>query len=222
MGGIPLRCLLPAAGFFAAALLPCALSAQSEPAWAERPDDELYIIALRLDRYVLTDGLVVFYDGKEVFAPLGAVATLLEFPITVDPFTGTADGWFLDEDRTFHLDLAGPVVQIAGRQRDVDSKEVERHPDDIYVSLNALQDWFPLVLELNFADLAIQVRALEPLPLQERIAREERRRNLRRETERQEGDVIGPEEPWIDWPFVDTSIELSGRRQYEEYDGREP
>ena len=44
-------------------------------------------------------------------------------------------------------------------------------PDDIYVSLSELQRWFPIVMELQFSDLAIQVRGLEPLPLQERIAR---------------------------------------------------
>ena len=218
MYGALVRSLLPAAGFLAAALVSCAVAA--EPVWAERPDDELFVFGLRLDRYVLSDGLIVFYDGEEAFAPLGAVAALLEFPISVDPRAGTAKGWFLDEDRTFRLDLAGPSVEIAGRGHRLDPEDVERHPDDIYVSLRELQRWFPVVLELQFENLAIQVRGLEPLPLQERIAREERRRNLRHGTAQHDGDVIGPEERWIDWPFVDTSIELSGRRQTEEYHGR--
>ena len=218
MYGALLRSLLPAAGFLAASLVSCAVAA--EPVWAERPDDELFVFGLRLDRYVLSDGLIVFYDGEEAFAPLGAVAALLEFPISVDPRAGTAKGWFLDEDRTFRLDLAGPSVEIAGRGHRLDPEDVERHPDDIYVSLRELQRWFPVVLELQFENLAIQVRGLEPLPLQERIAREERRRNLRHGTAQHDGDVIGPEERWIDWPFVDTSIELSGRRQTEEYHGR--
>jgi len=222
VSGTLARFLLPAAGLLAAALLPCAGAAQTpaEPVWAERPDDELYVFGLRLDRYVLSDGLVVFYDGEEAFVPLGAVTALLEFPIDVDPLTGTASGWFLDEDRSFRLDLAGPTVELAGSGHTIDPSQVERHPDDIYVSLSELQRWFPLIVELRFADLAIQVRGLEPLPLQERIAREERRRNLRQAVGPRQGEVVGPEERWIDWPFVDTSIQLSGRRQAGEYSRR--
>lgn len=35
-----------------------------------------------------------------------------------------------------------------------------------------------------------------------------------------ESEVVGPEERWIDWPFVDTSIEVSGRKQKEGLHGR--
>ncbi|GAB4363262.1 MAG: hypothetical protein Kow00114_19220 [Kiloniellaceae bacterium] len=218
-----------AAGLLAAALLPCAAAplapawvapARAALAWAERPDDEVYIFGLRLDRYVLTEGLVVFYDGDEAFAPLGALAELLEFPIAVDPARGTADGWFLNDDRRFQLDLAALTVQLSGRRLDIDPGAVERHPDDIYVALEELERWFPVALELSFGDLAIDVVALEPLPLQQRIAREERWRHLRRSAGDEGLETVGPEEPWFDWPFVDTSIEVSGRRQPEETHSR--
>ena len=202
-----------------AALLPCP-GVAGELQWAERPDEEVYVFGLQLDRYVLSDALVVLYDGTEAFAPLGTIAALLEFPIAVDPAAGTASGWFLDEARTFRLDLAGPSVELAGRGQAVDPRALERHPDDIYVSLAELERWFPVLLELRFSDLAIAVTALEPLPLQERIAREERRGRLRRVGDEEHGQLVGPDERWIDWPFVDTSIDLSARRQAEGLRGR--
>jgi hypothetical protein len=206
---------LIAAGLLAAALLPQAAAAV-ESHWDQRPDDEVYVFGLRLDRYVLTDGFIIFYDGKEAYAPLGTLAELLEFPIAVDPERGTAQGWFLNDDRTFRLDLAQPVVEISGRALAVDLKSLERHPDDIYVSLAELERWFPVALELQFEALSIQVTALEPLPLQQRIAREERQRHLRRGSGEDDLDQVGPEERWFDWPFVDTSIEVSGRHRPEE------
>ncbi len=187
--------------------------------WTERPDEEVYVFGLRLNRYVLTDGLIVFYDGKEAFAPLGALTELLEFPIDVDPAAGTASGWFLNDDRTFHLDLAGPSVNLSGRVRAVDAVALERHPDDIYVSLKELGRWFPVVLELQLGDLAIAVTPLEPLPLQERIAREERQRRLRRGGDERQLERVGPNESWFEWPFVDTSIDISGHRRLEETTG---
>lgn len=214
-----LREPLCAAGFLAAALLPCAAAA-AELAWAERPEDEVYVFGLRLDRYVLTEGFIVFYDGKEAFAPLGALADLLEFPIAVDPARGRAEGWFLNDDRTFSLDLAGPRVELSGRSRAVDPASLERHPDDIYVSLAELERWFPIAFELRFDDLAIDVVALEPLALQQRIAREERQRHLRRGGEARHLQRVEAEDKWFDWPFVDTSIEVSGRHRPEETRGR--
>ncbi len=215
---------MPAAGLLAAGLLfhgeVQAEQGLAEPGWAERPDEEVYVFGLRLDRYVLTDGLIVFYDGEEAFAPLGALAELLEFPINVDPDAGTASGWFLNEDRTFHLDLSGPSVTLSGRSRSVDPALLERHPDDIYVSLKELGRWFPIVLELRFGDLAIAVIPLEPLPLQERIAREERRRHLRRGGDGRRLEQVGPNDSWFEWPFVDTSMELSGHRRLDETDGK--
>lgn len=203
--------LLPFAGILAA-LLPHAAAAEPPP-WAERPDDQVYVFGLSLDRYILSDGLVAFYDGAETFAPLGALTDLLEFPISVDPAAGTAVGWFLDEGRTFRLDLSGSFVEISGRRHEVPATAVEAHPDDIYVSLSELERWFPLAMDLQFANLTIVVTALEPLPLQERRAREERRRHLRRAAGDLELEQVGPEARWFDWPFVDTSMEVSGRRQ---------
>ncbi len=208
-----------AAGLLAAGLLPDAAAAV-ESHWDERPDDEVYVFGLRLDRYVLTEGLIVFYDGKEAYAPLGALSELLEFPIAVDAERGTAEGWFLSEDRTFRLDLARPVVEISGRSSTLDLAALERHPDDIYVSLRQLERWFPVALDLQFEVLSIQVTALEPLPLQQRIAREERRRQLHRGGGQDDLDRVEPEERWFDWPFVDTSIEVSGRHRPEENHAR--
>ncbi len=210
---------LCAAGLLAAALLPCVAGA-AETDWSERPDDEVYVFGLRLDRYVLSEGLIVFYDGEEAFAPLGALAELLEFPIAVDPARGIAEGWFLNDDRTFRLDLAGQEVEVAGRTTTVDIAMLERHPDDIYVSLKELEHWFPIALDLRFGDLAIDVVALEPLPLQQRIAREERRRLLRPAADGQGLERVEPEERWFDWPFVDTSIEVSARHRPKETHSR--
>lgn len=188
--------------------------------WAERPDDEVYVFGLQLDRYVLTDGLIVFYDGKEAFVPLSGFVEALEFPIEVDPENGTARGWFLNDDRSFELDLRSGLVSLQGRSLSFDPRRVERHPDDLYVALSELEAWFPVHLELRFQDLQIAVIAREPLPLQERIAREERRSRIRRAGESDDHERVGAVESWFEWPFVDTSIQLSGRDHNDERDGQ--
>ncbi|WP_020591245.1 hypothetical protein [Kiloniella laminariae] len=191
-----------------------------ELTWSERPDDEIFVFGLQLERYALSDAFLIFYDGREAFVPLGSFLEELEFPITVDPESGTASGWFLNDDRAFSLDLQAGQVTIQGRIRPITPGRVERHPDDLYVSLSELESWFPLLLEVRFQELQIAIRPLEPLPLQERIAREIRRAHLTDLHEIKKLQRIEPENDWFEWPFVDTSIQISGRNTANERQGQ--
>ncbi|MEH6632062.1 MAG: hypothetical protein V7776_14645 [Halopseudomonas aestusnigri] len=188
--------------------------------WSERPDDEIYVFGLELDRYTLTDGFIIFFDGKEAFLPLAGVTQALEFPIKVDPVEGVAKGWFLNEDRTFDLDIKTGTVKLKDRSIKFSLDQVERHPDDLYVSLSELEKWFPLILEIRFSDLQIGVRALEPFPLQERIAREARRSQIGANAEGDELELFIPENNWFELPFVDVSIDASGRNTANVLDGQ--
>ncbi|MCZ4279993.1 hypothetical protein O4H49_04335 [Kiloniella laminariae] len=188
--------------------------------WAERPDDEIFVFGLQLERYTLSDAFLIFYDGREAFVPLGSFLEALEFPITVDPESGTASGWYLNDDRAFSLDLHTSRVSIEGRVRPITPGRVERHPDDLYVSLSELESWFPLLLEVQFQELQISIRPLEPLPLQERIAREIRRAHLTDPQVTKKLQRIEPENDWFEWPFVDTSIQISGRNTANERQGQ--
>lgn len=190
------------------------------PAWAERPDDEVYVFGLQLDRFNLTEGLIVFYDGDKAFVPLSGFAAALEFPISVDPENGTASGWFLNDDRDFELDMRTGKVRVQDRTLALDPSAIERHPDDLYVAVRELEAWFPVLLEIRFRRLQISVKALEPLPLQERAARVERRSRLRRVGFEKEMERVGADADWFEWPFVDTSIEASGRSRAEEHLGQ--
>ncbi len=173
----------------------------------ERPDEELYIYGLRLDRFVLNEGMIVYYDGQQTFVPLGAIAETLEFPIEVDPDAGTASGWFLNDDRRFELDLRSGEVVVEGQRFELDPDLVERHIDDIFVELSLLEAWFPILVEVEFNDLAILVTGLEPLPVQSRIAQEERRKGIRQRQDDDNYERVPTPEPMISWPFLDTSAE---------------
>lgn len=203
--------------------LACAAQAVEKPLpeWAERPDEEIYVFGLRLDRYSLTDGFLIFFDGTEAFVPLGGISRALEFPIDVDPENGVAQGWFLNDDRSFALDLRKNLVTIQGRSLPVPQTSIERHPDDIYVSLSQLEAWFPLLLDIQFSNLQLMVKPLEPLPLQERISKEKRRAQLAIFSEyEKETDAIEQETGWFEWPFVDVSSSVGWGKKAAKSTGR--
>ncbi|UCH73107.1 MAG: hypothetical protein JSU82_12155 [Rhodospirillales bacterium] len=179
-----------------------------------RPDDQLYILELRLRQLVLSDGIFGYVDRSVLLLPLGQLADALEFPISVDPAEGRAEGWFLSENRIFSLDVARREVVVEGRRGTFDARSVELHADDIYVDTRLLSNWFPVALDFDLSNSLVKVRSREPLPIESRLAREELRARLRG----LEADGASPyetlETPYkmADWPFFDFSTETGYRK----------
>ena len=176
------------------------------PPVVERSDDDIVILNLSLNQFTLAEGLAAYQDGEDIWVPLSAMFHALEFPIAVDPENGTARGWYLKEDRLFDLDLATRKLVNAGKEHTVGPAQVERHADDLYAPLSVLETWFPLHLEVDFRNLSINVTSFEPLPIEERIEREKRRRGVSRT---QRGDERSAEHKGegilFSFPFIDTS-----------------
>jgi hypothetical protein len=174
--------------------------------------EDMLVLALWFRRYILSDGFIGYRTGDSVFVPLGEMMAALEFPIEVQPTMGRAQGWFLQEERTFLLDLDNREVQTDGRRLTVDAAGVQIRIDDIYVRTDLLEDWFPVDLSVDFGRLLIEVASREPLPIERRIEREEMRARFR---PRRSADRLPRAEipyRFVDWPFMDVGISGGGRR----------
>jgi hypothetical protein len=183
------------------------------PTWSQRPEEDLYIIALTLDRYTLSEGMATYINGTEILMPLGALARALEFPITVYPETGTAKGWFFNDDILFSLDMRSGLVNLAGQKHRFDPTKLERLRDDIYVSTSELEIWFPIRFNLRFQSQKIEIKAFKPLPIEQRIAREKRQAELTGyHTKKETIPYVEPESDFFEWPFVDVSMSASSRK----------
>ncbi|MGH1455890.1 MAG: hypothetical protein ACRBDI_03830 [Alphaproteobacteria bacterium] len=146
----------------------------------ERPDEDLLIFSLDLGKMRLSETLLVYEDldtGK-YYVPLSDFVDALEFPIRVDDDYFTAQGWFLTESTEFSLDLRQATAISAGKEFELTPEDIERHEDGIYVSLKMLEKWFPVTLDVDFSDLRLVVKSLEPLPIELRIEREKKRDDI--------------------------------------------
>jgi len=181
--------------------------AQTAPVPASEAD--FLLLELRLDRHVLSGGLGAYQVRGHVLLPLGELSRLLTLAIRADPTRGHASGFVLEERRTFHLDAEQAVVNLEGRQQWFAPDLVQVRDDDIYVASELLARWLPVDIEIDFAALALNVRAREPLPLQRRLERE---RRGERAAAGQEGDPGYPrvEVPYRLWdvPVVDLTLGL--------------
>lgn len=172
-----------------------------------RPDEQLLILEVRIKRYILTDGMFGYIEGGGLLLPLGEFARALEFNIAVDTSNGRADGWYMDQDRLFSLDILSGTVVIDGRKQKYDEGLVELHREDIFVDTRLLSQWFPADLAFDLSNLLVKVKSREPLPLERRAERELRRGAAlaRQKREEAEYETIDTPYQWVDWPMVNFS-----------------
>ncbi|MEO7496635.1 MAG: hypothetical protein ABIT83_02000 [Massilia sp.] len=146
--------------------MPAAQAAQAAPA-----DANALLLEVRLGPHLLSDGVVAWQSGREVFLPLGEMARLLTIAIRASPADGRASGYILDESRSFSLDIGAHALTVNGHQASFEPAQLRREADDIYVASGALALWLPVDLELDLPTLSLKVRPREQLPLQARFER---------------------------------------------------
>ncbi len=187
-----------------------ALPAVPGPKPVSRPDEQLLIFELRWKDIVLNEAMIGYLDGARMLLPLGEVARSLDFSISVDPGAGMAQGWFLEPNRLFYLDVPRREVVVAGRRGTVAKGMAELQIDDIFVDSRMFAEWFPIDLRIDIPSLQIEAVGREPLPIAEREARAQRREALFGPRDGDRGAYTQMEMPpyrALSWPNVDLSTE---------------
>jgi hypothetical protein len=148
------------------------------PGTQELSDDDLLILEVRLDRFVLADAIVGYMRGGDVLLPLGELAQALDFPILVEAYDGRAQGWFIRETKGFHLELSQGEVVIEGVKAKFDTNLVARDLTEVYVESSLLSRWFAIGFDVDLPRMLVRVHPSEPLPIQRWMEREERHKKL--------------------------------------------
>jgi hypothetical protein len=137
------------------------------------------ILEIRLGSFILTDGIFAFLDRRGVlFLPLRDYMEALEFPIRVDTDGARASGWFMSENRLFSLNLNKGEVVVEGKVERFDKSLVRIIQGDLFVDVRLLAQWFPVDIEYDLSNLLMTLTTREPIPLEQRIARDERRKKV--------------------------------------------
>ena len=138
------------------------------------PSGEELIVTLYFDKYLLGDIFGVKTESGAAFS-LADIATILDFPITIQAEAPQAIGWIRTPDNTFDLSITNDnsTVTLSGRALSVSKEEIV-NVDELYIDLNTLEKWFDIKVDINYQELKATVSSEIPLPLQERIARKNR------------------------------------------------
>jgi hypothetical protein len=176
---------------------------QETPAPAE--DSQLWLLETHLGAQVLAEALPVQQRASRFLVPLGELCRLLDLAVEIDFRKAQASGFVLAEDRRFLFDFRSGMVTVGGTQKFISLYDIVQQPDEVYVTADAFGRMFPVALEIDLPRAALWIKALEPLPLEQRLARE--RRAAARRGSLQVSEELYPrsELPYQAWsvPFMD-------------------
>jgi hypothetical protein len=144
------------------------------------PEGEDLLLAVYAEQLYLAD--IFGYKSKGgAKISLRDLFEVLNFPIEIDMGNKSAKGWFIREDNLFEFNFgkskkeAGLHVIIGDVSKSVEPGSILLEENDIYVDGNVLSEWFELNLSYVFNDLRINLKPVDPLPIQMRLARKNKK-----------------------------------------------
>ena len=172
-------------------------------------DEDEFILAVLFNGEYLSQGILVKEKRGESYFPLGELFSLLKFPLFVSPKEGRIDGWFVDPSRSLEFDVNSKTIKISGEQKTYTEGVVEADEFDLYATKNTIQDWFPILLEVDEVSQVLVISSTEELPLERAKKRSLLQERLSSETvtfrSRFESQV--PDYKFVDWPTVAVQLD---------------
>lgn len=140
--------------------------------------DDLLFMEVTADGYQLAETMNVYGSRGGVYVPLGEFSRVVDFAIGVFPAEGRAEGWVGSRDRELRLDLTARRAVVGGRVIAFDPAQAALFDGDLYVRLDLMEQLLPVRLRADVNAQTLVVTPTEPLPFQQRLAREQRAAGL--------------------------------------------
>lgn len=137
--------------------------------------DDLLFMEVTADGYQLAESMTVYASRSGVYVPLGEFARILDFAVGVFPAQGRAEGWVLSRDHSLLLDINTGAALVGGVGVVIEPGQVAAFEGDFYVRVDLLERLMPVRLKPDVNAQTLAVIPTQPLPFQQRLAREQRR-----------------------------------------------
>jgi hypothetical protein len=186
-----------------------AAAAQAPPG---RGDDDILLFQLRLGQVSLNEAFQAFPVPGGIIIPFGQLCRDLELGILVDPGQGLANGFLIEEARTFYLDARNATLKVGATTILLDRSQIEVRPDDIYLDTRLLAQVLPVDFQVGLRSSVLTLVARQPLPLQERWKREGGAGRLSQSPRLKTFNPIADPYRMFEFPAVDLTLGLGLHR----------
>jgi hypothetical protein len=180
------------------------------PSTEKRDAGEDLVLQLIIDSTEMQEFMEGVGRGGKTYLPLGELASLLDFPITVNADKKTAEGWFIkDSNRLF---ITEKTAKVHGVEENVPPGSLFFKDKDIFIDTVLLQKWLPLDFSVNLKRMVLNITTRENLPYQAARWRKNLHTKLeQKENVPQEKSFKKIEAPYeaAQWPSLDLTFSPS-------------
>ncbi len=174
-------------------------------------DENLLLFEINLDRISVTDALPTYASPNGPLIPVGELSRLLDVDLSVTAGTGRITGTVGEARRPVLVDVATRTVRVAGQSYDIAPGDVAVGLSDIFVTPALLQRILPVEITVEPAALRIIMKALEQLPIQARLDRLGRLRELQPDLDENRSEVLRVRAPHrlFTLPSLDVALDMA-------------
>ncbi len=185
-------------------------------AFDQIPDGGTLLLRPRSSGFSFDQDIYAVKSGNDVYLSLFDFINVLEFPIDYNRESRTGYGWFLREDWTIDLNLAAGAVRSRGTTYTLTDQDVVEQDGDFFVSSDALEKWFGLVMEVNPEQQIVDIESPFPFPAVAKAERDSRFRG-RNDRVRLAAQLPRLEQPKSNFDINTADVSLGGRVQKDRY-----
>lgn len=173
-------------------------------------EQEVLLFEVTLDGGTLTEALQVYEMGGGLALPVGELARLLDLNIEVRPRDRQIVGTIGSGQRPLLVDIASGTARIDTRNVSLKPGDAVAGLTDIYLSVKLIEQLLPLRVAVDNEGLVIALSATEQLPIQARLERLGRLRELSPDVDsREEVYFIGSAPALWSMPAFDVAADAS-------------
>jgi hypothetical protein len=176
-------------------------------------EEETLVMQLLIDDYTMEEFVEGYRKGDKLYLPLGQLTALVDFAITTDPAKKIAKGWFIREENTFVLN--SDSVTVKGETMPLPAGSMLEKNQDLFIDADLIQRWFPIDFLFDSYNMTLLLNTREPLPFEERMQREKRRKMLGQQPAPKEVTYKTVDYPYqaAEFPFVNMTFSPSYQSQ---------
>ncbi len=136
-------------------------------------EDNLLILDMYCPEIGLQTTVFGYANESKTLLPLRAITESLDFNIQSSAETGSAKGWFIDENNNFDLNTRQGTVTIGNEKFSFNPDLIKIADDELYIESGLLTQWFPVNFDISKNNLTLKIEPRETLPAQLHYQREQ-------------------------------------------------
>jgi formylmethanofuran dehydrogenase subunit D len=170
-------------------------------------EDSLVLQPMLNNKPLGEDFIEVIEHNDEYFVPVSNIADLLELKIDVSPREGIITGWIITEDRKLNLNINNNTYSLGNKKKSFDAKDYIKTATNIYLESSLFSQILPVKFKLEKRSLTLDIISQEKLPIEKRLAREEKHKNLiSKSKEDEKYPVVTLPYSMLSYPFLDMNL----------------